>query len=438
MGSNDGSAVDPPTQTAVITDLQSKLDAALTELGALKSVHADPSAIPEGAPSKGAVHLDGSGDGATPAGGAGSSGGHGGGDPVNERDPVDESSSSDGDDAVGRTGRPISSSSSSEGGSEPVASFGGFGHIKIGKPGEYLKDFDIPLRAVRPDGLPVAFDPADVAFVSAFSDNVRDRMEATSLYQVCYWLQEAINESTDSCYSHSDFSRADLESCFAGLIIFFKRIHPIAVKRYDYFETKQSDQLLAREYERADIPAVNLHRGFGMRLFQQQRDGYRIKNAAKISAYQSSNDSNSISLPKQPKKKGTPIGPTGGGGGAGGSGGGRGDVSGGRGGGGSGAGRGHGKMRGGGGGGEPPLLPEAAAATSRPDFSAAAAGVGTPSSPRELAPAEPDPGVPPCVQVRRSLAELRRIGASPWVLDTISNGIYLPWSSRPPHFRSKG
>ena len=64
--------------------------------------------------------------------------------------------------------------------------------------------------------------------------------------------------------------------------------------------------------------------------------------------------------------------------------------------------------------------------------------MGTPSSPRERAPADPDPGVPPCVQVRRSLAEWRRIGASPWVLDTISNGIYLPWSSRPPHFRSKG
>ncbi|KAK1864848.1 hypothetical protein I4F81_007385 [Pyropia yezoensis] len=52
-------------------------------------------------------------------------------------------------------------------------------------------------------------------FWTAFSDNVRDRMEATSPYQVCYWLQEAINSATDAYHDHTGYTAAELEECLA-------------------------------------------------------------------------------------------------------------------------------------------------------------------------------------------------------------------------------
>eukprot|EP00168_Porphyra_purpurea_P002129 TRINITY_DN124_c0_g1_i1.p2 TRINITY_DN124_c0_g1~~TRINITY_DN124_c0_g1_i1.p2 ORF type:complete len:773 (-),score=79.36 TRINITY_DN124_c0_g1_i1:1080-3191(-) len=75
---------------------------------------------------------------------------------------------------------------------------------------------------------------------------------------------------------------------------------------------------------------------------------------------------------------------------------------------------------------------------SKPDFPAPAPGVGSPAPRDAMAQADPNPGVPPSVQVRRHLEEWRRIGASPWVVDTLAQGIYLPWVSTPPRHRSKG
>lgn len=88
--------------------------------------------------------------------------------------------------------------------------------------------------------------------------------------------------------------------------------------------------MLAREYERADIPAVNLHRGAGMREFRRLRDGYRLKNAAKIAAYHSGDSS--IRPPSNKTKKPSTDGWGDGGGGAGGGGSGKGGGGGGRGG----------------------------------------------------------------------------------------------------------
>ncbi|KAK1860094.1 hypothetical protein I4F81_002684 [Pyropia yezoensis] len=268
MGSKDGDG--SPTKEEVIADLQGKLSAALEQLRtAGEATDANTQAVPAGSAPQGAVLASGAGDGAAPAGGggagraAGGSGTSGGGGV-----PADPTRSCDADTDGGAQGSSPPESSSSDGDDPGPAPLGGLGTIKVSKPGEYLKDFAIPARAVKPDGLPVPFDPTDVTFLSAFGDNVRDRMEATSLYQVCYWLQEAINEATDSYHSHANYSAADLEACFASLVIYLKRLHRIAVKRYDYLETKQLDQLLAREYERADIPAVNLHRGFVSRVFR--------------------------------------------------------------------------------------------------------------------------------------------------------------------------
>jgi len=349
MGSRDGSH--SPTQAEVIADLQSKLSAALEQIRALEgAADANPPPDPPAAAATSAVHAGGTGDGTPPAGGEGGAG-RAGGSRGGGGGAVTDSSDTGDTGAGGRASSPDPPSSSSSDGDDAGASpFGGLGHTKIGKPGDYLKDFEIPARAVKPDGLPVPFDPTDVTFLSAFHDNVRDRMEATSLYQVCYWLQEAINEATDSYYAHGTYTAADLESCFGSLVVYLKRLHRIAVNRYDYLETKQSDQLLAREYEHADIPAVNQHRGFGMRQFRAQRDGYRIKNAAKVAARQPGGDLTHVPPGKRGAKKTTPN--PGGGGGRGGSGpGGVGGGGGGGGGSGGGSKRGGGKKRDGGGGG---------------------------------------------------------------------------------------
>ena len=230
-----------------------------------------------------AVHSSGGGNGAPPTGGAARAKHQdtdGGGNP---------SSSEPSDDFDGGGERSQAPPSSSDEDEEYGLAIS-WANVKINKPGIYYKDFEIPRRAVRPDGLPVTFEPLDVGFLSAFSDNVRDRMEAASLYQVCYWLQEAVNKATDSYHNHANFSPTDLETCFGTLVIDLTRIQRIAVKRFDYPEAKQSDPLLAREYERTDLPAANQHRGFGMRAFRKQRDEYRIKNAAKISAYHATAD----------------------------------------------------------------------------------------------------------------------------------------------------
>lgn len=74
----------------------------------------------------------------------------------------------------------------------------------------------------------------------------------------------------------------------------------------------------------------------------------------------------------------------------------------------------------------------------RPDFTAPALGVGSPASAKGAAQVDSYPRVPPSVQVRRRVGAWRRIGASPWVVDTITRGIYLPWTSKPSRFRAKG
>lgn len=75
--------------------------------------------------------------------------------------------------------------------------------------------------------------------------------------------------------------------------------------------------------------------------------------------------------------------------------------------------------------------------TSRLDFPATASGVGTPAPTGASAQADPDPGVPPSVRVRRRLEGWRRKGASSRVLDILTQGIYLPWTSTPPRSRSR-
>ncbi|GAB0490152.1 hypothetical protein MMPV_001384 [Pyropia vietnamensis] len=321
MGS-DSERGDDPTQAEVIADLQSKLGAALDQVRVLTEAakNANPPAVKTGAKGHSALQPRGSGDGAAPSGGAGGSGhtdevGGTGGDGHDNPD----TSSSDESDRGGGGPRPLPSPSSSDGddNGEPLS---GFDKIKIGKPGDYLKDFEIPPRAVHADGLPVPFEPTDVTFLSSFSDNVRDRMEGTFLYQICYWLQEAVNEATDAYYGHTSYTSADMEEYHSSLVVYLKRLHRLAVKRYDFLETKQTDAALAREYERADLPAVNLHRGVGMREFQRLRDGYRLRNAAKISAYHSGDTS--VRQPGKSRSKiqsgDTGIGSGGGGGGGGG------------------------------------------------------------------------------------------------------------------------
>lgn len=64
--------------------------------------------------------------------------------------------------------------------------------------------------------------------------------------------------------------------------------------------------------------------------------------------------------------------------------------------------------------------------------------MGTQTPVKGAALADSDPGVPPSHDVRSRLGAWRRIGASPWVLDTLRRGIYLPWVKKPPRFRSKG
>lgn len=95
------------------------------------------------------------------------------------------------------------------------------------------------------------------------------------------------------------------------------------------------------------------------------------------------------------------------------------------------------------GGGSAALVAAAAAVTPRLltprlDFPASPSGVGTPVPTGASGQADPDPALPPSVRVRRRLEGWRRIGASSWVLDTSTQGIYLPWTSTPPRSRSRG
>lgn len=309
MGSTDGA---DPSPAAVIAELEGKLAAAA------EKANEDSVALAAPAAGQGAVHPGRGGDGTPPAaGGAGRVDKEGGRWATGSgRDSPPAVAADAGGSGGG--GGPVAPPSSSSSNGEPDGGSGGWSNIKINKPGVYLNDFEIPRRAVRADGLPVTFEPHDVGFLSAFADNARDRMEGAALYQVCYWLQEAVNEATDTYYGHTDFSPAELETCLHTLTIYLTRIHRIAVKRDDFLEAKQSDPLLARQYERFDPPAANQHRGFWMRAFRQQRDEYRARNAAKIAAYQSATDA-PLKSPSAPKcdKAVKPAKPGGGGGGGG-------------------------------------------------------------------------------------------------------------------------
>lgn len=70
-------------------------------------------------------------------------------------------------------------------------------------------------------------------------------MNAASPYQVRYWLQEAINEARNAYYAYKDFTSAELDACFGGHVLYLRRIHRLAVKGFDFLETKQEDILLA-------------------------------------------------------------------------------------------------------------------------------------------------------------------------------------------------
>lgn len=364
MGSTEGDAASASEQATTITELQAKLEAALAANKALQtSLDGQPPALSPGAQAKSAVHPGGPRDGAqAEGGGVGAKakrrddGGAGGGSKGKQRvggggddDGGDDSSISSGGGGGGGGGDgPSPPSSSSDDVPAPaITPWADLDSIKVGKPGEYLWDSEIPRRAVRPDGHPIPFEPNEVDFLTTFSENVRDRMEAVSLYQLCYWLQEGVNEARVADHAHTDFSPSELEECLGGLVIYIKRIHRLSVKRFDFFETKQTDQLLAREYERADLLPVHQHRGAAMRLFRAQRDAYRVKNAAKAAAYHEDRDT-ATPKPKprpKPKKatdKGEGIG--GGGGGGGGRGGGGADGV------GQGGGRGRSGGKGGGGG----------------------------------------------------------------------------------------
>lgn len=64
--------------------------------------------------------------------------------------------------------------------------------------------------------------------------------------------------------------------------------------------------------------------------------------------------------------------------------------------------------------------------------------MGSLASAKVAAQANSYPGDPPSRQVRHWVGAWRRIGASSWVVDTLTRGIYLPWTSKPPRFRAKG
>lgn len=314
--SSDSGPWDDPTQAEAISDLQSKLAEAFDQVRGLTEAAKDagPPAVQMRAEGQGALHFSRAGDRSALTGGAGGSGrkdsddsGGDGGGATPDSSPSDESEQGGG----GPRPPPSPSSSDDDEADEPLH---GLMKITIGKPGDYLKDFEIPARAVKSDGLPVPFEPTDITFLLSFTDNTRDRMEATCLYQTCYWLQEAVNEASEAYHSHTTYTATNVEEYHSSLVLYLKRLHRIAVKRHDFLETKQADLILAREYERADIPAVNLHRGAGMREFWRLRDGYRLKNAAKIAACQSGD--NSIHAPGMKTKKPTNDGGGDGGGGA--------------------------------------------------------------------------------------------------------------------------
>lgn len=76
--------------------------------------------------------------------------------------------------------------------------------------------------------------------------------------------------------------------------------------------------------------------------------------------------------------------------------------------------------------------------TPRPDFPVPAPHVGIPASMGVEAQADPDPRIPLSVCIRCRLDDWRRIWASPWVIGTLTQGFYLPWTRTPPRSRSEG
>lgn len=193
MGSQDGDAAtaSEQQQAAVIADLQAKLEAALAaNKTLLASRDGDTEEVPPGTEAEGAVHPGRAGDGAPATGGRKgkkserAGGGSGAGGKGKDGSSASSTDDSGGGGGGGSGGDPsFSSSSSTDSGrgftSNPWADLDS---ITVGKPGDYLRDFDIPRRAVRPGGLPIPFEPNEVEFLTAFADNVRDRMEAVSLY----------------------------------------------------------------------------------------------------------------------------------------------------------------------------------------------------------------------------------------------------------------
>lgn len=229
MSSDDGDAATASTEAQVIADLQAKLQTAEAAVVALQAAAtADAQKIPPPAPAPtpvlaGQPGSSGAAGGGVAAAAGGSTGGgqaakgrpHGGGG--NDGSGPSSSSSGAGRGGGGRPSPPSSSSSD-----EPEllhAAFDDIDAIKIGRPGAYLKVFELARRVARPGGLPIPFEPSEVEFRATFADNVRDRMEATSLYQVCHWLQEAINEATDAYHhpqDHAMFSNEPAPGAVVG------------------------------------------------------------------------------------------------------------------------------------------------------------------------------------------------------------------------------
>eukprot|EP00170_Pyropia_yezoensis_P003273 contig_13632_g3280 len=244
MGSNDGDASTASTQAQVISDLQAKLQAAEAAVTALQAVvDADAEKVPPAAPAQAPVLAGKPGGSGAVGGGVAADAGGGKGSRQAAKSRLrgggggDESGRSRSSSGAGRGGggRPSPPSSSSS--DEPElhhAVFDDIDAIKIGRPGVFLKDFDLPRRVTRPGGLPVPIEPSEVEFRATFADNVRDRMEATSLYQVRYWLQEAIHGATHAYHQHGIYTPNELEECLGGLFIYLKRIHRTDVKRFDF------------------------------------------------------------------------------------------------------------------------------------------------------------------------------------------------------------
>lgn len=160
-----------------------RLDAALAQLDAAKRAAVDAAAVVPRTEIQGPVFPAGARDGKTGAREtSGEESGPGTADHTLSSIDVD-------DDKVGQrpTATPSPSSSNGAWGGPSGHSFlDPFPDIKIDPQSTNLHDFELPRRASNKYGLPTPFVVADITFLNAFSGNIRDKLEASPLYQVYY------------------------------------------------------------------------------------------------------------------------------------------------------------------------------------------------------------------------------------------------------------